>query len=52
MPEIRHLVYFSHRIIFRAERNNKRVVIHLVCQAPGGCLRKETFPIHNISPHF
>jgi plasmid stabilization system protein ParE len=28
--EIRHLIYFSHRIIFRVEREKKRVVIYRV----------------------
>ncbi len=28
--EIRHLIYFSHRIIFRVERERKRVVIYRV----------------------
>jgi plasmid stabilization system protein ParE len=28
--EIRHLVYFSHRIIFRVERERNRVVIYRV----------------------
>jgi plasmid stabilization system protein ParE len=28
--EIRHLIYFSHRIVFRAERQTNRVVIYRV----------------------
>jgi hypothetical protein len=28
--EIRHLIYFSHRIIFGIERENKRVVIYRI----------------------
>jgi plasmid stabilization system protein ParE len=39
--EIRHLVYFSHRIVFRVERERKRVVIYRVYHSS-----RKRFPGH------
>jgi plasmid stabilization system protein ParE len=42
--EIRHLLYFSHRIIFRVERENNRVVIFRVYHGSREVLRERDIP--------
>ena len=42
--EIRHLVYFSHRIIFRVEREENRVVIYRVYHGSRQGLSEDDLP--------
>jgi plasmid stabilization system protein ParE len=42
--EIRHLVYFSHRIIFRVERERNRVVIYRVYHGSRQGLAEDDLP--------
>ena len=42
--EIRHLIYFSHRIVFRVERAKNRVVIFRIYHGPRQGLAKGDLP--------
>ena len=42
--EIRHLVYFSHRIIFRVERERSRVIIYRVYHGSRQGLSEDDLP--------
>ena len=42
--EIRHLIYFSHRIIFHIETGKKRVTVYRVWHGARKALRHENLP--------